>query len=707
MEDLKELLNEKQYEAVTSTNPYLRVIAGAGSGKTRVLTYRIAYLIDTLGYYPSSILAITFTNKAAEEIRHRIEETLKMGHLRMTIATFHAFCARVLREDCKVIGYPSNFSVLDEDDQKKIIKDIIKEKNFDDKQLKINGCIDYIAMRKNQWISPENDVKQSINNYATHQRALIYQAYEETLQKNYSFDFDDLILKTIQIFENYPVILEKWNNRLRHILVDEFQDVDPNQFRLLTLLIGKENEVTVVGDPDQTIYTWRGADINIILSFDKYYPETKTISLEQNYRSSGNILSVANQLIEHNHKRIKKNLFTNADPGFEIATFYGENEIKEAEYVVDNINDLYDGKKVFYKDCAILYRTNALSAPLEQVLMNRGIKYRIYGGIRFYRRTEIKDCIAFLKFATNLSDDFSCMRLIENTGKGIGKTTIEKIKVNATTENKTIYSHLKDSMNDLTFLYKTKQGTSLTNFVKQMQELHDLLVLEPLNAAKILDDHLHKYGYFDMLIAYEMEDKIENIHQFTEQMKNYLKQEDASLSEFIQNATLMSSQDEIDEKESQDYVKLMTIHTAKGLEFDNVFIFGLVDQIFPSSRTIQESQDGIEEERRLFYVAITRACKRLFLSTSGGYSYMGTRLPSRFLKEIKLTAQKENIVIRNDNLKNSLPTGIRAGSIIQHDIFGEGIVLNEHDGIIDVIFKDARFNKKTLNAAHKFVHLIK
>ena len=289
MEELKSILNEKQYEAVVSEDKYLRIIAGAGSGKTRVLTYRIAHLIQDRNYYPSSILAITFTNKAAEEIRHRIEESLNMGRLRMNISTFHSFCSRILREDCKAIGYPSNFSVIDEDDQKKIIKDIIKERDFDDKQLKIAGCIDYISGKKNKWISPEVALKVSSNNYFAHQRAQIYQDYEEFLKKNYSLDFDDLILKSIEIFEQFPLILEKWQNRLRHILVDEFQDVDPNQFKLLCLLAGKENEVTVVGDPDQTIYTWRGADISFILNFDKIFQGANTISHEQNYRSTGNI----------------------------------------------------------------------------------------------------------------------------------------------------------------------------------------------------------------------------------------------------------------------------------------------------------------------------------------------------------------------------------------------------------------------------------
>lgn len=706
MQDLASLLNEKQYEAVTSTEKYLRIIAGAGSGKTRVLTYRIAYLIEERGYVPSSILAITFTNKAAEEIKKRIESILYRSLSNLRVATFHSFCSRILREDCKAIQYPSSFSILDEDDQKKIIKEIIKEKGFDEKQLKLSGCIDYIAMRKNQWISPEDDLKQSSNNYFSHQRAEIYQSYEEYLKKQHALDFDDLILKSIEIFETYPMIKEKWQNRLNHILVDEFQDVDPNQYRLLKLLAGNDNEVTVVGDPDQTIYTWRGADINIILHFNDDFSPSKSISLEQNYRSSGKILDIANTLIANNHHRIKKNLFTTAEKGAEISTFYGESELQEAEYVVDNINDLYDGKNVFYKDCAILYRTNSQSAPLEQVLMARGIKYKIFGGIRFYRRMEIKDSIAFLKLATNFADDLSCLRLIENTGRGIGKTTLEKIKANATTENESIFQHLKNNQNALVELYKKKQGTSLQSFVKQIQNLHDQLLLEPTKGNKILDEHLHQCGYIDYLLSCEMDDKIENIHQFISQMKEFLKQEGATLEEFIQNASLMSSQDEMDDTE-EDYVRLMTVHTAKGLEFDHVFIYGLVDSIFPSNRTIQEKVDGIEEERRLFYVAITRAKKRLFLSTSGGYSYMGIRTPSRFLREIKLTAEKQKVVIRNDNFKTQSVVGIRAGSIIQHDVFGEGIVLSENNGIIDVVFKDPQYGRKKLNAAHKMIHQIK
>lgn len=706
MENLQELLNDKQYEAVTSTSKYLRIIAGAGSGKTRVLTYRIAYLIDTFGYYPSSILAITFTNKAAQEIRERIEKALNMGHLRMNISTFHSFCSRILREDCKAIGYPASFSIIDEDDQKKIVKDIIKENEIDEKQLKISYCLDYIASKKAKGITPDQAIVQSQHSYASSLKAKVYKAYEDYLNKNFALDFDDLILKTIQIFEECPIILEKWQNRIRHILVDEFQDVDPNQFKLVTLLAGKENEVTVVGDPDQTIYTWRGADIGIILNFDQVFEGCKTISLEQNYRSSGNILRIANQLIEHNKKRLKKNLFTKAGDGFEIAQYKGDNEFKEAEYVIDNINDLYDGKTTLYKDCAILYRTNAQSAALEQVLMSRGIKYRIYGGIRFYRRMEIKDSIAYLKLATNFADDLSCIRLIENTGRGIGKTTLDRIKANATSEDSRIFIHLINNYDELPILYKPKQGNSLQCFVKQIKELHDQLLLEPSKGDVILDDHLHKYGYFDILISYEMDEKIDNVHKFIDQMKGYLKQEGATLDEFIQNASLMSAQDEIDES-GEDYVKLMTVHTAKGLEFDNVFIYGLVDQIFPSTRTIQESPSGIEEERRLFYVAITRAKKRLFLSTSGGYSYMGVRLPSRFLKEINLQAKVEQIVIRNDNVKTFTPTNIRAGFVIKHDIFGEGIVLSEHDGLIDVVFKDSKFGRKTLNASHKFVHLVK
>ena len=697
-------LNSAQVLPVKDTEGAVLVIAGAGSGKTRVLTHRIAYLVSELNVDPSSILAITFTNKAADEMKSRL--TNMIGDLEgMWVCTIHSMCVKILRSAITSIGFEKNFSIYSEDDKDRVLKRIIQEMNLEsEKFLKL--AKNMISNAKNDDLNPREFKEEYIQYPNIGIISEIYFKYEEELKKSNALDFDDLLLKTIQIFEECPIILEKWQNRIRHILVDEFQDVDPNQFKLVTLLAGKENEVTVVGDPDQTIYTWRGADIGIILNFDQVFEGCKTISLEQNYRSSGNILRIANQLIEHNKKRLKKNLFTKAGDGFEIAQYKGDNEFKEAEYVIDNINDLYDGKTTLYKDCAILYRTNAQSAALEQVLMSRGIKYRIYGGIRFYRRMEIKDSIAYLKLATNFADDLSCIRLIENTGRGIGKTTLDRIKANATSEDSRIFIHLINNYDELPILYKPKQGNSLQCFVKQIKELHDQLLLEPSKGDVILDDHLHKYGYFDILISYEMDEKIDNVHKFIEQMKGYLKQEGATLDEFIQNASLMSAQDEIDES-GEDYVKLMTVHTAKGLEFDNVFIYGLVDQIFPSTRTIQESPSGIEEERRLFYVAITRAKKRLFLSTSGGYSYMGVRLPSRFLKEINLQAKVEQIVIRNDNVKTFTPTNIRAGSVIKHDIFGEGIVLSEHDGLIDVVFKDSKFGRKTLNASHKFVHLVK
>ena len=706
MEDLKTILNEKQYEAVTSNSKYLRIIAGAGSGKTRVLTYRIYHLINERGYYPSSIVAITFTNKAAAEIRSRVEKSLQSGHIYMQLSTFHAYGARIMREECKFINYPSTFTIIDEDDQKKIVKTIIEDKKYDIKEVKISTCIDYIANKKNHWITPEVALENATGNDIETKKATVYSEYEAFLTKNFALDFDDVILKPIKVFEENPAVLIKWQNRIRHILVDEFQDVDPNQYRLLKLLAGKENEVTVVGDPDQTIYTWRGADVNIILNFDEDFKDSTTSSLEQNYRSTGNILRVANELIEHNYNRIRKNLFTNAGNGFEIASFYGQNDREEANYVVNNIIDLYDGKDNKYKDCAILYRTNAQSSALESALMSRGIKYQIYGGMKFYKRAEIKDCIAFIRLAVNTSDDLACLRLLENETEGIGKTTISKIIAMAQTEATSIFEHLKsDTLNEY---YRSNKVEELQRFVKRVSPLIDIFKIEPEKADAHFDEFMHNCGYIDKLIHDEENERLDNVREFINQMHNYFKGDDANLTEFVQNVSLMSAQDEIDD--DADFVKLMTVHTAKGLEFNNVFIYGLVDGIFPSNRTISESPDGIEEERRLFYVAITRAKKRLFLSTSGGTSYLGYRMPSRFLREIKLKAQREKVEIRNDDKRDIVPpspTGIRSGSLIKHDIFGEGIVLSERDGLIDVVFKDPKHGRKSIIAAHRFVHLIK
>ena len=708
MDDLRDLLNEKQYEAVCSDSKYLRIIAGAGSGKTRVLTYRIYYLIEKCGYYPSTIVAITFTNKAAQEIRNRVESKINMGHLNMQISTFHAYCARILREECKHLNYPSSFSIIDEDDQKKIVKNIIKENDIDPKELKISTCLDYIAYKKNTWVSPENALNESENNKMEHLKATVYEAYEKFLNNNYALDFDDLILKTILVFRNSEVTLQKWQNRIRHILVDEFQDVDPNQYELLKLLAGDNNEVSVVGDPDQTIYTWRGADVQIILNFDKDFKGTKTIALEQNYRSTGNILNVANRLIEHNHNRIKKNLFTKAENGFEIASFFGSDERAEAEYVVNNILDLYDGYENKFKDCAILYRANHQSSSIESALMNKGIKYKIYGGIKFYKRAEIKDCIAYLRLATNENDNLACDRLMENTLSGIGKATFEKIEAISATENISVFKHLKTV--NLEDYYKKAQANTLAIFVKKIALLSDNFMVQPENAPDIFDEFLHNNGYLDELIHSEQDERVDNVKEFLNQMRQYFKEDGATLEEFVQNVSLMSAQDEIEE--DGDFVKLMTIHTAKGLEFKNVFVYGLVEGIFPSYRSIQENKDGTEEERRLFYVAITRAEKRLFLSTSGGNSYMGPRIPSRFLREIEITAQKERVHIRVDDYRTissdkTIPEGMRSGSLIKHDAFGEGIVLSVHDGYIDVVFKDPKQGRKTLVANHRFVHLIK
>lgn len=700
--DYQSGLNEQQYQAVTAHDQYLRIIAGAGSGKTRVITFRIAYLIEKLHYYPSQILAITFTNKAAEEIKLRVQTMLNDTNLNLRIATFHSFCARILRQEIKILNYPSTFTILDEDDQKRILKKILDEMNLDSKNLPIKTLIDYIDLKKNHWETPESCVKNATNSYEEN-KALIYQEYEKKLEKMFYLDFNDLILKTISIFQNNQDILKKWQSYLKHILVDEFQDVDDNQYQLLKLLAGKTSGITVVGDPDQTIYTWRGANIRIILDFDKDFVNVKTIHLEENYRSSANILKVANRLIKNNAQRLEKNLFTHSNDGEEIHFFHANSSNEEAQYVADNILSLYDGKNVFFKDFAVLYRSNSLSGDLEKVLVERGIPYQVYGSLRFYQRKEIKDLIAYLRLVFNFNDAEAFDRCIATPRRGIGEKTIAQLYALASTEDVSPFQCILNHQQDLTLHFPKKAAVTLSNFAKEIAKLHDRLLLEPKKADVLFYDYLKDNGYIDELLVTEQDERIENIKTFIEQLNQYLKNDNANIQEFIQELALYSSQDDMRSEEQKDFVSLMTIHTAKGLEFDNVFVFGLIDGIFPSSRAIMEKVDGLEEERRICYVALTRARKRLFLTDSGGFNYTGVKYPSRFLKEIKENAQKSSFKIQNDSSRTFDPTSIRAGNIIQHQIFGEGIVLSEKDGLIDVIFHDPKVGRKKLVANHPLI----
>ena len=702
--DYAKILNEKQLEAVTSTSKYLRIIAGAGSGKTRVLTFRISYLIEKFNVYPNQILAITFTNKAAEEIKNRVEKSLNQPNLNLKIFTFHSFCARILREDIRLINYPSSFNIIDDDDQKKILKNVFEKLSIDSKKITISSMLNYIANKKNSFTSPEAALNDSVNDYFLHQRAQIYDEYEKKLRSGFYLDFDDLLLKTIEIFDKFPDVLKKWQSRLEHVLVDEFQDVDDVQYLFLKLLVGKKLSLYVVGDPDQTIYTWRGANIDIILHFEKDFPGTQTISLTENYSTTKKILAIANKLINNNFNRLKKDLFTNLSEGEDIHIYRGSNATDEADYVVNNIKDLYDNQTVFYKDCAILYRQNSQTVDLERALISYNIPYVIYGAIKFFSRKEIKDVLSYLRLGVNLDDDISLLRIINSPKRGIGDTTIKKLQAFADTENISIFNFLNIHYENLTSLFKNK---GLKNFVDQILELHQKLIDRPSLADEILYDYLRNKGYIDELISQEEDERIDNIKELINQLKTHLEKEENSITTFLQDVALYSAQDDIKDN-NKDSVKLMTVHTAKGMEFDNVFVYGLVDGIFPSIRAIHEKVDGLEEERRIFYVALTRAKKRLFLSTSGGFSYQGERFESRFLKEIKETVKKNKLEVKNDSLSTFEDNkNIHNGTIINHKVFGEGVVLNCYDGMIDVVFKDHKVGKKTLIANHPTITIVK
>ena len=460
----------------------------------------------------------------------------------------------------------------------------------------------------------------------------------------------------------------------------------------------------VVGDPDQTIYTWRGANIDIILHFEKDFPGTQTISLTENYRSTKKILAIANKLINNNFNRLKKDLFTNLSEGEDIHIYRGSNATDEADYVVNNIKDLYDNQTVFYKDCAILYRQNSQTIDLERALISYNIPYVIYGAIKFFSRKEIKDILSYLRLGVNLDDDISLLRIINSPKRGIGDTTIKKLQAFADTENISIFNFLNTHYENLTSLFKNK---GLKNFVDQILELHQKLIDRPSLADEILYDYLRNKGYIDELISQEEDERIDNIKELINQLKTHLEKEENSITTFLQDVALYSAQDDIKDN-NKDSVKLMTVHTAKGMEFDNVFVYGLVDGIFPSIRAIHEKVDGLEEERRIFYVALTRAKKRLFLSTSGGFSYQGERFESRFLKEIKETVRKNKLEVKNDSLSTFEDNkNIHNGTIINHKVFGEGVVLNCYDGMIDVVFKDHKVGKKTLIANHPTITIVK
>ncbi|WP_409291251.1 DNA helicase PcrA [Peribacillus sp. SCS-37] len=628
-------LNDKQQEAVKCTDGPLLIMAGAGSGKTRVLTHRIAYLMVEKQVAPWSILAITFTNKAAREMKERIKGILGGASEDIWISTFHSMCVRILRRDIDRIGYNRNFTILDTTDQQSVIKQILKDKNLDPKKFDYRAILGSISSAKNELIDAEEYASMS-GGYFEQTVAEVYTEYQKRLRKNQALDFDDLIMKTILLFTRVPEVLEFYQRKFQYIHVDEYQDTNRAQYMLVKLMAARFKNLCVVGDSDQSIYRWRGADIANILSFEKDYPNAEVILLEQNYRSTKRILRAANEVISKNANRKPKNLWTENLEGNKILYYRADSEQGEAQFVAGKINEMTAGGRKL-SEIAILYRTNAQSRVMEEVLLKSNIQYSIVGGIKFYDRKEIKDILAYLRLISNPDDDISLRRVINVPKRGIGSTSLDKIANFAAMNDTSIMAAL-DSIELIGVSPKITKAAAgfrdLINSYSQMQEY--------LSVTELVEQVLEKSGYREMLEAertIESQSRLENIDEFLSVTKSFEESsDDKSLVAFLTDLALVADIDALDEdgEAPADSVVLMTLHAAKGLEFPVVFLMGLEEGVFPHSRSLMEEEE-MEEERRLAYVGITRAENELYMTNAQMRTLFGrTNMNpvSRFISEI-------------------------------------------------------------------------
>ena len=631
-------LNPVQQEAVKTTDGPLLLMAGAGSGKTRVLTHRIAYLMAEKHVAPWNILAITFTNKAAREMKERVESILGPGADEIWISTFHSMCVRILRRDIDRIGINRNFSILDTADQLSVIKGILKERNIDPKKFDPRSILGSISSAKNELIEPEEFAK-SAGGYYDQVTSDVYTDYQKKLLKNQSLDFDDLIMTTIKLFERVPEVLEFYQRKFQYIHVDEYQDTNRAQYLLVKQLAARLENICVVGDSDQSIYRWRGADIANILSFEKDYPSANVILLEQNYRSTKRILQAANEVIKNNSNRKPKNLWTENDEGIKLSYYSGDNEFGEGQFVAGKIYELHSSGRRKLSDIAILYRTNAQSRVIEETLLKSGLNYNIVGGTKFYDRKEIKDILAYLRLVSNPDDDISFTRIVNVPKRGVGATSLEKIASYAAMNGMSMFQAIKQ----VDFIgVSAKAANALDGFGVMIENLTNMQ--DYLSITELTEEILEKTEYREMLKAeksIEAQSRLENIDEFLSVTKNFeQKSEDKSLVAFLTDLALIADIDQLDEKEEEsggkDAVTLMTLHAAKGLEFPVVFLMGMEEGVFPHSRSLMEEAE-MEEERRLAYVGITRAEEELYLTNAKMRTLFGrTNMnpESRFIREI-------------------------------------------------------------------------
>lgn len=707
-------LNTMQKKAVLTTEGPVLVLAGAGSGKTRVLTHRIAYLVEEKGVSPYNILAITFTNKAAKEMKERVEDLLGDYYRDLWVSTFHSSCVRILRMEIDKLGYEKNFVIYDTTDQQVVMKECLKKLNLDEKMFQPRMVLNDIGRAKDQLISPGEYLSEFGNDFKNQKVAELYKMYQDRLRSNNALDFDDLIMKTVQLFQTNPTVLHYYQNKFKYILVDEFQDTNMAQYTLISLLARSHGNLCVVGDDDQSIYGWRGADIRNILGFEKDFPNTQVVKLEQNYRSTKSILDAANMVVANNTDRKSKKLWTDNKDGEIIQYYRANNEYDESNFIASTIEKLNDEENRPYSQFAVLYRTNAQSRAIEEMLMKKGIPYKIYSGTRFYDRKEIKDILAYLRTIENPVDDVSVKRIINVPKRGIGLKSIDKFDEYADIRGESFFSALLDvdNMSDQSTRVKVQTG-KFTNLIMSLREKRD-----EMTVTAIVKEIYEGTGYIEALMAedkVEAESRIENLQEFLSLTKDFDENAEVkTLEEFLARTSLETTMDGDDDNENT--VVLMTLHSAKGLEFPVVFIPGMEEGIFPSSMSLQENNE--EEERRLCYVGITRAREKLYMShamTRTLYGRTSANAISRFLGEIP----EELIHIdkpynRKKDLRemqtSPLFTGammhqkkettgsidlnqVKAGSKIKHPKFGVGTVVSVAGEMLTIAFPNAGIKK--------------
>jgi DNA helicase II / ATP-dependent DNA helicase PcrA len=625
-----DMLNPQQRKAAETLSGPVLILAGAGSGKTRALTYRVANLIDS-GVEPWRILAITFTNKAAREMQERIVQLTGDKAEDVWVSTFHAMCAKILRRDIEKLGYTRSFSIYDEDDQKNVLKNALNTLNIDEKDLSIRELKSKIGDAKNRLLSPDDWFLESAKDYHSQQIHDVFTEYEKRLRAANALDFDDLLMKTLELFADHPPVLHSYQQRFSHVLVDEYQDTNFAQYQLVKLLTQKSRNLCVVGDDDQSIYSWRGADVRNILDFEEDYPEATVIKLEQNYRSTANILDAANQVIHNNRERKLKRLWTEAPAGALINLFCAGDEREEAAWICDRIQQLHLTGEA-YDDVAVLYRTNAQSRVLEEMLLRAGIPYRVYGGMRFYDRKEVKDVIAYLRCILNPSDDVSLKRIINQPKRSIGESTIQELLQFASQQDIPLYAALMDVPETLS----ARPRKCVREFGALLRELVSLQ--ETMGLSDFVSLLIEKTGLREQYVkdlSDEAKSRLENMDEFLGAVKEFeLAADDPTLGGYLENVALITDLDQAEA--NTKHITLMTVHSAKGLEFHTVFIAGLEEGVFPSARSVME-EDRLEEERRLCYVAITRARENLYISYATQrmlYNQLNMNAVSRFIDEI-------------------------------------------------------------------------